>query len=109
MKDINEFIIEKLNKIDWEKIQLTEKDKKNIHAFSYDKSNNMVGLDTTVNWVWKLNDKSYNDLNKRVDSWLSQLGITKKTVKQAEHLSRDANEKYINAVVIRNLVIKQKL
>ena len=109
MKDINEFIVEKLNQIDWTKIKLTEKDKKNIHSFSYDKSDELVGLDTTIDWVWKLKEKPYNDLNERVDSWLSQLGIDKKTVKQVEHLPKDANERYINSVVIRKLAISQKL
>lgn len=110
MKNFNEYIIEKLDKIDWKKIQLTENDKKNIKAFSYKKSTGeFCSLEQTVDWIWKLKEDSYKALNETVDGWLSQLGITKKVVKRVEHMSKDANERYINAVIIRNLALAQEL
>jgi len=110
MKNINQYITEKIDSINWNDIKLTETDKKNIKAFSYKKSTGeLCSLEQTVDWVWKLKEDSYKILNETVDGWLSQLGITKKVVKRVEHMSKDANERYINAYIIRTLAIDQKI
>ena len=72
-----------------------------------------VTLDINLgNYTTKLNtinNYKYNDLNKTINSLLSQLKLTKKDIIKIEKLPKDSNEVYLNATVIRNIAIAQKL
>ena len=113
MKNLKEFINESLpNRIDWKEIKLSDNDKKNIIAFSYKKNGELYSLEQTTDFIWKLKSKSkdtYKDLNETINGLLSQLNLTKKDIIKIEKLPKDSNEVYLNAMVIRDIAIAQKL